>query len=58
MPDRMWPKEMGVSRQCVSRWIARYQAEGEPGLQERSCRPRKSPKRTSDAVEAPGTGRA
>jgi transposase len=27
-------KEMGVSRQCVSRWITRYQAEGEAGLQE------------------------
>jgi transposase len=44
-------KEMGVSRQCVSRWIARYQAEGEPGLQERSSRPRSSPERTSDTVE-------
>jgi transposase len=45
-------EEMGVSRQCVSRWIARYQAEGEPGLQERSCRPRNSPERTCDAVES------
>jgi transposase InsO family protein len=45
-------KEMGVSRQCVSRWIARYQAEGERGLQERSSRPRTSPQRTSDTTEA------
>jgi transposase InsO family protein len=45
-------KEMGVSRQCVSRWIARFQAEGEHGLQERSSRPRNSPERTSDAIES------
>src|SRR4051794_34325757 len=44
-------KEMGVSRQCVSRWIARYQAEGEHGLQERSSRPHRCPARTPAGVE-------
>ena len=44
-------KEMGVSRQCVSRWIARYQAEGEPGLQERSSRPHHPASRTCPEVE-------
>ena len=25
-------KEVGVSRQCAHRWVARYAAEGEAGL--------------------------
>jgi transposase len=45
-------KEVGVSRQCAHRWVARYAAEGEAGLQDRSSRPRHSPRRTSPAVEA------
>src|SRR5215218_8599440 len=45
-------KEVGVSRQCAHRWVARYAAEGEAGLQDRSSRPQHSPKRTSPAVEA------
>jgi transposase InsO family protein len=45
-------KELGISRQCAHRWVARYQAEGEAGLADRSSRPHHSPGRTSAAVEA------
>jgi len=44
-------KEMGVSRQCGHKWVARYQAEGEAGLQDRSSRPRNTPTRTCVEVE-------
>lgn len=42
---------MGVSRKCVHTWIARFELEGEAGLQDRSSRPHASPTRTSRAVE-------
>jgi transposase InsO family protein len=42
---------MGVSRKCVRTWIARYDAEGEAGLADRSSRPHTSPTRTPAAVE-------
>ncbi|WP_344256212.1 leucine zipper domain-containing protein, partial [Terrabacter carboxydivorans] len=29
-------KAMGVSRQCAHRWVARFDAEGEAGLADRS----------------------
>lgn len=45
-------KAMGISRQCAHRWIARWDAEGDAGLEDRSCRPHRSPNRTSAAVEA------
>jgi len=44
-------KELGVSRQCAHRWVARYRAEGEAGLTERSSRPHRCPRRTSPQVE-------
>ena len=44
-------KELGVSRQCAHRWVARFRAEGENGLTDRSSRPRTSPRRTSAAAE-------
>ena len=40
-------KEMGISRQCAHRWVARFDAEGEAGLRDRSSRPRSSPNATS-----------
>ena len=43
---------MGVSRQCVRRWLDRYQAEGEAGLHDRSSRPHHSPHRTAPPLEA------
>ena len=42
---------MGMSRQCVSKWVRRYREEGKPVLEDRSSRPRCSPMRTSPAVE-------
>jgi transposase InsO family protein len=42
---------MGISRKCVRTWIARYAAEGEAGLDDRSSRPHTSPTRTSAEVE-------
>jgi transposase InsO family protein len=45
-------KAMGISRQCAHRWVARFDAEGEAGLVDRSSRPRSSPRRTTAAVEA------
>ena len=44
-------KELGVSRQCAHRWVARFRAEGDAGLADRSSRPRSCPRRTSAAVE-------
>ncbi|WP_448640259.1 IS481 family transposase [Geodermatophilus sp. URMC 63] len=42
---------MGISRKCVRTWIDRYAAEGQAGLQDRSSRPRTSPRRTAAEVE-------
>ena len=43
-------KAMGVSRQCAHRWVARFDAEGDAGLEDRSsrlCRCRRAPAPTS-----------
>lgn len=45
-------KAMGISRQCAHRWVARFDAEGEAGLVDRSSAPRYSPRRTAAKVEA------
>lgn len=45
-------KAVGLSRTCARRWIQRFRAEGERGLQDRSCRPKQSPRRTKASVEA------
>jgi transposase InsO family protein len=42
---------MGVSRQCAHRWVARFDAEGDAGLFDRSSRPRRIPTKTSPRVE-------
>jgi transposase InsO family protein len=44
--------EMGISRQCASRWVARYLTEGDAGLLDRSSRPHHTPTRTTPQVEA------
>jgi transposase InsO family protein len=44
--------EMGISRQCASRWVTRYLREGETGLHDRSSRPHHLPTRTAPQVEA------
>jgi len=45
-------KEMGISRQCAHRWVARFDAEGWAGLHDRSSRARSYPMRTPVLVEA------
>ena len=52
-----WPaahvaEQLGISRATAYKWVRRYRAEGELGLHDRSSRPRRSPRRLSDAVEA------
>lgn len=44
-------KAMGVSRQCAHRWVARHDAEGDAGLEDRSSRPHMMPTRTSAEIE-------
>jgi transposase InsO family protein len=40
-----------VARGTVSKWVARYRAEGQAGLQDRSSRPARSPSRTPRRTE-------
>jgi len=52
-----WPvahvaEQLGISRATAYKWVRRYRAEGEPGLLDRSSRPRRSPRRLSPAAEA------
>lgn len=44
-------KELGISRQCAHRWVARFRAEGDLGLLDRSSRPHHCPRRTPAEVE-------
>src|SRR5690242_7227537 len=44
--------EMGISRPTAYKWMARWRAEGEPGLHDRSSRPHTTPHRTPADVEA------
>jgi transposase InsO family protein len=44
--------EVGVSRQSVHSWVARYRSGGLAGLADRSQRPRSSPNQASAQVEA------
>jgi len=50
-------KELGISRQCAHRWVARFRADGEAGLLERSSRPHRCPRRTPALVEQADTDR-
>lgn len=45
-------RELGISRQCGSKWVKRYDAQGWAGLLERSSRPHHQPRRASDELEA------
>ena len=45
-------KMQGVSAGCAYRWLRRWRAEGEVGLEDRSCRPHRSPRRVSAQTEA------
>ena len=50
-PQAHVAEQMGVSRATVSKRSRRWLAEGDAGLEDRSSRPRRSPKRTSKRVE-------
>jgi len=52
MPVAHVAKAMGVSRQCAHRWVARFDAEGIAGLEDRTSRPRRMPTKTSPEIEA------
>jgi transposase InsO family protein len=41
----------GVSDRTVRKWLARYRSEGRAGLQDRSSRPRHSPRQLAPALE-------
>ena len=43
--------EAGIARQTLGKWYARWQLEGEAGLQDRSSRPDSSPHQTEPAIE-------
>jgi len=52
-----WPaahvaEQLGISRATAYKWVRRHRAEGPAGLEDRSSRPRCSPRRLSQAVEA------
>lgn len=51
MPVAHVAKAMGISRQCAHRWVARFDTEGDAGLEDRSSRPHRSPTRTSPKIE-------
>jgi transposase InsO family protein len=51
-PVRGVAADLGVSERTVRKWLARYQGEGEAGLQDRSCRPHRSPRTTPEPVVA------
>ncbi|MGW2688984.1 IS481 family transposase [Streptomyces sp. NPDC001414] len=42
--------EAGISRRCLAKWYARWRAQGESGLYDRSSRPAGSPARTAEDV--------
>lgn len=44
--------EMGISRTTAHKWVRRWRAEGDPGLHDRSSRPRTTPHRTPADVES------
>jgi transposase InsO family protein len=52
-----WPQariaeQLGVSRGTVAKWIHRFGADGEAGLEDRPSRPHTMPRRTPEHVEA------
>jgi transposase InsO family protein len=55
--EQSWPtaqvaEQLGISRATAYKWVRRYRAEGDAGLVDRSSRPRRSPRRLSEAAEA------
>ncbi len=52
MPIAHVARAMGISRQCAHRWVARFDAEGDAGLLDRSSRPHRMPTKTAPEIEA------
>jgi transposase InsO family protein len=55
--DQGWPaahvaEQLGISRATAYKWVRRYRAEGEAGLNDRSSRPHRSPRRLPETAEA------
>jgi transposase InsO family protein len=50
-PKRQVALQFGVSVKSVDKWLQRYRAEGIPGLRDRTCRPRRSPRATVRELE-------
>ena len=44
-------RRFGISRKTGNKWLSRHRQEGDSGLVDRSCRPRRSPERTAPAME-------
>ncbi len=51
MPVAHVAAAMGISRQCAHKWLARFDAEGDAGLFDRSSRPHRQPRRTPLEIE-------
>lgn len=52
-----WPaatvaEQLGISRATAYKWVRRYRAEGLPGLEDRSSRPHRSPRRLPETAAA------
>ena len=45
-------EQLGISRATAYKWVRRYRADGLAGLEDRSSRPHRSPRRSSDEVVA------
>ena len=52
LPVREAAKAQGVSPRTAYKWLRRYREDGEAGLRDRSSRPRRSPRRTSERVRS------
>ena len=50
IPQAHVAAEFRVSRPTVATWVARYRAQGEAGLQDRSSRPHRSPAQLDPAL--------
>ena len=51
MPQAHVAAQMGLSRSTVAKWWNRWVEHGEAGLQDRSSRPHRSPRRTDSKTE-------
>jgi transposase InsO family protein len=52
-----WPtatvaEQLGISRATAYKWVRRFRSDGLPGLEDRSSRPHRSPRRSSDETTA------